>query len=338
MNMHHIGYLSHDDPLYRYICCEILPPAGPAGARNFKVYRLSSSNEVYLYEDEQARLRLVGKFFRSGAGEKVNPAQKMEREFSNLRFLRACGLSGHPHRVVRPLGRCAAINNVLIEEYCEGVPLTDFIREAIGGGKEEALLTKLAALAGFLGSLHSRTAVREKVDFAPACDYLSKVINQLAASRVVTAREAAELAELGRLWRARPEMWEESQVIVHGDATPPHFLFGEGPAVTAIDLERMKYADRACDLGWVAGELKHFFMQYARAKSMAEPFTGHFLRAYASCFARPDGMLDRLDRRLPFYMAVAQLRIARNAWLDAGYRRELALEAKLTLGSLPGSF
>jgi hypothetical protein len=54
--------------------------------------------------------------------------------------------------------------------------------------------------------------------------------------------------------------------------------------VIAIDLERMKRADRAFDLGRIAGELQHHFLQAAGNKHGAEPFIGHFLWEYACHF------------------------------------------------------
>jgi len=61
-------------------------------------------------------------------------------------------------------------------------------------------------------------------------------------------------------------MWEDNQVLVHGDVTPTNILFGDGLWVIAIDLERMKRADRVFDVGRVAGEIKHFFMQHTGDK------------------------------------------------------------------------
>jgi len=60
-------------------------------------------------------------------------------------------------------------------------------------------------------------------------------------------------------------------VFVHGDATPSNFLFGEGLSVMAIDLERMRRADRVFDLGRIAGELQHFYMQATGNKYDAQP-------------------------------------------------------------------
>ena len=62
-------------------------------------------------------------------------------------------------------------------------------------------------------------------------------------------------------------MWEDNQVLVHGDVTPTNILFGDGLWVIAIDLERMKRADRVFDVGRVAGEIKHFFMQHTAQSS-----------------------------------------------------------------------
>jgi aminoglycoside phosphotransferase (APT) family kinase protein len=90
-------------------------------------------------------------------------------------------------------------------------------------------------------------------------------------------------------------MWEDRQVFVHGDATPSNFLFGEGLSVMAIDLERMRRADRVFDLGRIAGELQHFYMQATGNKYVAEPFISHFLWEYACHF--PDR--DRTGMGIP---------------------------------------
>ena len=70
-----------------------------------------------------------------------------------------------------------------------------------------------------------------------------------------------EFSRLRDRWRDRPEMWQDQQVWLHGDATPANFLFGHGMDVAAIDLERMKRGDRMFDVGRVAGELQHAFMR-----------------------------------------------------------------------------
>jgi aminoglycoside phosphotransferase (APT) family kinase protein len=90
-------------------------------------------------------------------------------------------------------------------------------------------------------------------------------------------------------WSEKTRMWEDRQVMTHGDATPSNFLFGEGLSVIAIDLERMKRADRVFDIGRIAGELQHFFLQATGNKLDAEPYIGHFLWEYACHFPDRDG-------------------------------------------------
>lgn len=330
MNMHFTGFLSRGDPLYRYICSEILPQTGCSGETEFKVYRFSSSNKVYLYEDEASALRIIGKFFAK-RGEGRQAAVRMEKEYQNLQLLRDYGFCGYPHYAARPLGMCASINYVLIEEYCYGTPLTEFLLGTIFRREGAALFKKLTALAFFLARLHIRTEKDSKVDFAGEHAYYKGVLNKLSRINLLGEQEQNELARTGERWRGKPCMWEDNQVLVHGDATPPNFLFGDGLWVMPIDLERMKYTDRVFDLGRVAGEIKHFFMQYARDKRPAEPFIGHFLWEYAGHFRERDSVFRAVTERLPFYMGLTELRIARNAWLRYNYRKELLAEAKSTL-------
>ena len=97
-------------------------------------------------------------------------------------------------------------------------------------------------------------------------------------------------------------MWEDQKVIVHGDATPENFMFGNGLSVIAFDLERTKRADRVFDTGRIAGELKHFFMRATGNKDAAEPFIGHFLWEYACHFPNRASAFQSITGRTPFYM------------------------------------
>jgi Ser/Thr protein kinase RdoA (MazF antagonist) len=119
---------------------------------------------------------------------------------------------------------------------------------------------------------------------------------------------------------------------VHGDVTPSNILFGEGLWVIAIDLERMKYADRVFDVGRVVGELKHFFLQHADGRE-AEPFIGHFLWEYACHFPDRASAFASVTRRLPFHMGLTLLRIARNSWISSNHRERLIAEAQTVLRS-----
>jgi aminoglycoside phosphotransferase (APT) family kinase protein len=111
------------------------------------------------------------------------------------------------------------------------------------------------------------------------------------------------------------------EVIVHGDATPTNFLFQQYEVI-GIDLEKMKYADRCWDLGFIAAELKHHFAWRMGNGWYAEPFIGHFLWEYTINYGDAP-FFWVITRKIPFYMALALLRIARNPWLDEPYRKNL---------------
>jgi len=97
-----------------------------------------------------------------------------------------------------------------------------------------------------------------------------------------------------------------------------------------VDLEDMKWADRCWDLGFITAELKHHFMWRMSDGWAAEPFIGHFLQEYAAHCSDTD-MFHIVTCKIPLYMAMGLLRIARNAWLDEWYRRNLIAEAQQCL-------
>ena len=183
----------------------------------------------------------------------------------------------------------------------------------------------------FLATPHNRTANGLGVDFHQDCAYLDRLVRKLQTKQVIGACEADELSWLRDRWREKPRMWEDNQVLVHGDATPSNLLFGRGLTVIAIDLERMRRADRVFDLGRIAGELQYYFLQATGNKHAAEPFIGHFLWEYACHFPDRDRAFRSITGRLPFQMALTLLRIARNSWVSASQRRRLVEEAKVIL-------
>lgn len=331
--MKYLDHLSQKDPLYGYLRCDILSQLGvDSSSPDFRVYSLPASNHVYLYEDRCSRIRLIGKFFGGISNRSPESAfHSMEREFNNLHYLRNIGFTGYPHYIPRPLGHNSSLDCVLVEEFCYGTPLTDFIVKAIWGGAREPLFQKLTALAYFLATAHNRTASGERVDFNRDCFYFDRIMNQLKNWGHIGWDEAQEFYWLKDRWREKDCMWEDNQVLVHGDVTPSNILFGDGLWVIAIDLERMKLADRLLDVGRVAGEIKHFFMQHTGDRLLAEPFIGHFLWEYACHFPDRDSAFASISRRVPFHMGLTLLRIARNSWIDGRYRRQLLDEAKETL-------
>lgn len=335
--MKYLGHLSPKDPLYGYMQYDILPQIGPQfGAGNispdFRVYMIEASNHVYLYEDRRSQARIIGKFFNGITGRSPEAAvHHMEREFNNLHHLRNLGFTGYPHYIARPLGCNASLDCMLVEEFCYGKTLSSFILKAIGEGDREPLFQKLTALAYFLAAMHNRTATGDRVDVNRDCSYFDRIMDQLKKWGYIGWNEAEEFHQLKERWREKGFMWEDNQVLVHGDVTPANVLFGDGLWVIAIDLERMKLADRVFDVGRVAAELKHFFMQYAGNKSLAEPFIGHFLWEYACHFPDRDSAFRSITRRIPFHMGMTLLRIARNSWISGNYRRQLLNEARETL-------
>ncbi len=328
MSKQYIGHLPTHDPLHHYLQYDILPQLGQSdNSAQFRVFRMHGSNEVYLYEERHSQMQIIGKFF-AGNG---TTAQRMEQEFHNLHLLRSYGMAGHPHYVVRPLGCNGWLNNLLVEEYCHGQSLSTFITNAICHGQQYVLYEKLTALAYFLATIHNRTANGYGVNFHEDCAYLDRLIHKLRKKNFINDVDANEFYWLRERWREQPRMWEDQQVLVHGDATPSNFLFGQGLSVIAIDLERMKRADRVFDIGRIAGELQHFFLQATSNKYAAEPFIGHFLWEYACHFPDRDSAFRSISGRMAFQMGLTLLRIARNSWVTTDYRHRLIDEAKITL-------
>ena len=330
MAKQYVGHLSLQDPLHPYLVHDVLPKIGVFNrAADFRVFSMKDG-KVYLYEERHSRAQIVGKFF-VGRRHPSEAIQRMRQEFENLQLLRGYGMGGYPHLVVRPLGTNACINSLLVEEYANGVPLSAFVNEAIHQGQAQPLFDKLTALAYFLATLHNRTANGEGVDFDQDCAYLCRLVQKLQSQRIAGTWDADELYWLRDRWREKPRMWEDNQVLVHGDATPSNLLFGRDLGVIAIDLERMKRADRTFDLGRIAGELQHAFMQVGANKYAAEAFIGHFLWEYACHFPDRNRAFRSITARLPFQMALTLLRIARNSWVSLPQRWRLVEEAKTIL-------
>jgi len=106
---------------------------------------------------------------------------------------------------------------------------------------------------------------------------------------------------------------------------------GDPLNVMAIDLERMRRADRVFDLGRIAGELQHFYMQATGNKYAADPFIRHFLWEYSCHFPDRSRAFQSITGRIPFQMGLTLLRIARNSWVHAPHRQRLIAEAKIIL-------
>jgi hypothetical protein len=336
MATRYLGHLPSNDPLDGYLRFDIAPQLGvhwtPSG---FRVFQFVFSRDVYLYEELGGGFRVVGKFFPPGrrlAPGLVRPPT--ETEFQNLTYLHRLGLNSGPFRIARPLGYNPWLHNLLIVEHFDGQPLGEVIDQAVRQNRRHRLFRKLSALAEFLAVLHNRTAGDWTVDFSHPYEYAGRLIESIVEKWGMARSEAEEFYCLRENWRGRSCMWEDRRVIVHGDATPSNFKVGPGQEIMAFDLERMAWADRVFDLGRLAGELKHFFMRDTGDPWAAEPFIGHLLWEYCGYFPDRQDAFRSVTRRIPFYLGITLLRIARNSWVEWDYRRRLLEEAKQNLRAI----
>jgi aminoglycoside phosphotransferase (APT) family kinase protein len=329
MNGKYVGYLAGHDPLHGFLCEIIRDRMGVREQRpEFRVFRLCGSNEVYAYQEKHSDSKIICKFY-GRRYEDLDKAYWMARqEYEALETLRRYNLVGSPHHVIRPLGLSRDINGMLAVEYYSGEEFSQAIVRATQHHDDGHLYRRLTALAYFLATQHIRTANGAAVDFGPDCRYFDTLVGRLVKAHRIGPPDVDELSSLRDRWRDRPEMWQDQQVWLHGDATPANFLFGRGLDVAAIDLERMKRGDRVFDVGRVAGELQHAFMRNCGDKYRAEPFIGHFLWEYCCHFPDRQRTFESVTARVPYYMALNLLRIARNDYIGRGYGGRLVTQAK----------
>ncbi|GGF16241.1 aminoglycoside phosphotransferase family protein [Subtercola lobariae] len=316
----YVGYVNGEDRLHGFLSAILRDQLGvrePAPA--FRAFKLTGSNVVYGYEEKFSRARVICKFYGPKYGwDRDRATRTASNEFESLHRLRGYDLVGSPHHVIRPLGVDGETNGVLAVEYYDGEEFSRAISQCTQYGDNEHLYWRLKALAFFLATLHNRTATGEAVDFASDGRYFASLIGGLRRRGLLGQWDADELLWLCDLWLGRPRMWADRQVWLHGDATPANFLFGTGLDVAAIDLERTVRGDRMFDVGRVAGELQHAFMSATGDRYRAEPFIGHFLWEYASHFPDHEVTFGSITSRVPFYMGLNLLRIARNDYIGAG--------------------
>jgi aminoglycoside phosphotransferase (APT) family kinase protein len=329
----YVGYVAGQDPLHDFLSGIIRDRMG-VGERQpaFRVFRLSGSNEVYGYEEKFSGAKVICKFYGPKFGwDRDKAASTARQEYEGLKTLRGFQLVGSPHHVIRPLGVRADINGVLAVEYYAGEQFSHAISRATQHGDDAHLYWRLKALAYFLATQHNRTANGASVNFDPECRYFDSVVGRLQRADRIGQGDVEELSWLRDRWRDRPQMWQDRQVWLHGDATPANFLFGHGMDVAAIDLERMKRGDRMFDVGRVAGELQHAFMAAVGDWRRAEPFIGHFLWEYSCHFPDRERTFESITARAPYYMGLNLLRIARNDYIAQDYGGRLVRRAKKLL-------
>jgi len=333
MNGSYVGYVAGHDPLHDFLSRIMRDRLGVCERQPaFRVFRLSGSNEVYAYQEKFSGTKVICKFYGPKFGwDRDKAALVARQEYEGLKTLRRYNLVGSPHHVIRPLGISGDINGVLAVEYFSGEEFSYAIARATQHGDDAHLYWRLKALAYFLATQHNRTANGASVDFEPDCRYFDTVVGRLKNADRIGQWDVDELSRLRDCWRDRPQMWEDRQVWLHGDATPANFLFGHGMDVAAIDLERMKRGDRMFDVGRVAGELQHSFMTAVGDWRRAEPFIGHFLWEYSCHFPDRERTFQSITTRAPYYMGLNLLRIARNDYIGQDYGGRLVRRAKKLL-------
>jgi hypothetical protein len=325
-----MNHLPASDPLARALGQLVGPKAvcrAPAG--EVQVESLPSSRKVLRFTFPGGEYAVVGKFF-SAYPPQVSPDLSLVREYHNYLQLPALGLANGRRLTPRLLGRWPERSLGLLLEAVPGPDLDQLLLQACDHRDPAPLYRGLEKLAHLLAFFHSRPAPALPVLPDPALAYLDKVVGQLEAAELLTWEDCQALACERAAWKARFQDFADRQVLIHGDATPTNFLFPNGRAV-ALDLERLRNGDRLWDLSWVAGELKHACGWRGQNLDGSEGAIRHFFRTYITAMDLDPPSTHRLYGLNPFYMALAELRIARNLYLTRDYRRELVAEARRCL-------
>jgi len=313
-----------------YLREEIFPQISPPPYGEIEMVRLANQKPVYLFIERTNNIMVIGKLFLCDSVLPDEAWLLAEKEYLNLRLLRErFGMSENGDTVVAPLGESRELSALLITERALGQTLDYYIAKAIYEQRRDELFEKLGYLARFLVKLHQNSENERTVSSDLPGSYLDKMLNFLS-EQTLSLTEIRNIEKHADRWLNKKDIFDsDREVIVHGDATPTNFLFNNGD-VTAIDLEKMKWADRCWDLGFVVAELKHHFMWRMGDGWVAEPFIGHFLWEYAVNHGNAQ-FFHIITCKTPLYMAIGLLRIARNTWLDEPYRQRLLKEAELCL-------
>ena len=322
MTEEYLGILGPADPLYEILASRAFPDiCDPV----FHVSRMSRDT-VYKYTEEKTGKALIGKFFNTGSNSAYEQMPRID-EYDNLRAMRSYGFDTPPHFVVRPISHEREIGLALIEEFVDGRDLDYYIKGAVYEGETKYLEAKLSELASFFFTLHKTTVCSDYVDLRPQNEYFQKILDILCRDNIVPPSDRHTYLDLRDIWLDDKVMKTSRKGIVHGDPTPTNFIFTHDGDLVAIDLERMKEADAVFDLGMVCAEIKHAFFWRTGNRYQSEPYITHFFSRYAFHFSDPAATFREITQRNPFYMALSEMRIARNRYLDIDYRKKLAYEA-----------
>lgn len=339
-----VGELPREAPLYAFLVHEIMEEALDSyhAEPNFDVYALDGGPTVYLYVDRESCTRIVCKFYGhkmlagSRTGHDEARAAFMHKEFEALKYVRSLGLDTSHHNVVRPLAVNEKLDYVLVEEFAPGNNLVSFVMEALPSDNSAQLKQRVYDTAKFLADLHNCSVFESDkeakksegiLEDASPLEYLSSTADGLVHWQTISSDERGYFDHLGDRWAQSKLLEAPQRLIVHGDANPTNFLWNEDNYLTVIDLERLSWGDRAFDLGFVAAELKHLFWYHTGRSFASEPYIQYLYSSYFDCLPVGADDFTSLTTRGRFYMGCIEMRIARNTWLDLGYRRSLAADA-----------
>jgi len=314
----------------QYLREEIFPQLAPPPYGEIEITSLGAQKPVCLFFEKKKNIMVVGKLFKWGIVNLEDAWLQAHKEYSNLKLLREqLGMYGDSDHVVAPLGESKELSAMLVTERAPGQTLDCYISKAVSEQQHDELFQTLGHLARFFARLHEAAKTESPLSPELPRFYLNSLLDSLNPGPV-DYPERAEIEEYAvRWWNKKCVFTSDRETIVHGDATPTNFLFDNGNVI-AIDLESMKWADRCWDLGFIAAELKHHFMWRTGNGWTAEPFISHFLWEYTINYGDTH-FFHTITRKLPLYMALGLLRIARNFYVGDMHRKRLVTEANQCL-------
>jgi aminoglycoside phosphotransferase (APT) family kinase protein len=319
-----------EEAICDYLREEIFPQIAPPPYGEIEMTSLGTQKPVCLFLEKKKNIVVVGKLFKWGVIPLEDAWLGADKEYLNLRLLREqLGMDGDADRVVAPLGESKELSALLVTERAPGQTLDYYIARAIFEQQHDELFQTLSHLARFFIKLHEAAKTERLLSPDFPRFYFNSLLDSLDLGPAGYLKRA-EIEEYAIRWWYEESIYSsDRETIVHGDATPTNFLFDNGN-VTAIDLESMKWADRCWDLGFIAAELKHHFMWRTGNGWAAEPFIGHFLWQYTENYGDTH-FFQVITRKLPLYMALGLLRIARNCYVGDTHIERLVTEAKQCL-------
>ena len=235
--MKYLGRLNPHDPFYAYLQEQIFPPLlTEQHPHQFRVFQFPASNAVFLYEETHSQHKVIGKFFNRIGKDPQQAWEQAHNEWRYMHTLRDLGFKTGRLYIPQPLGISWDMNNVIVEEFCPGQPLSRVIEESIERNDAKLLYARLTDLAYFLAKLHNWTARSETVRFDAHFAYFDKIMARLQRRHRISAQQTGEFYHYREHWQQMGRMWADRQVLIHGDATPSNFLFATHRRTIAIDL------------------------------------------------------------------------------------------------------